>query len=794
MAFGYPPAGTRYPLAGTAHTRQIHVRRPRVKHDQATLQPYPLGDHHHPTIHPPWHHPPASERNQTHHTHQAPHPLEANHNSEHQTKGEDNDQPTSTAPIETTDEEELKKAQKVAAAAQSPCYAFYLTPELSTQRDKKNRFMIAYPCKMFRCGIKINRPTSDSSCGNLNKHRTGCIRKQNQSDTNQTLALVGIKGTGDIDPKEVPQLCAIWCAESARPFSALVESSHQAILHPTVIKNLPTRHMVSKDIHQLAIQQGYKRDLAEHKGALYLGVDAWQSPNGFDILAIVIYRLVDSSPGDIKLEAMPLDFIRLSQSHTGKYLAETVAAVVEKFNIQHKICGIVSDNASNNKVMVSELKKQKWARFKGKQQWLQCFAHVLNLIVQGILRPFGTQKQAKDSNKQPETPANASDYSDSDHDSTADNVVTSTQDIEDSSSEGDQSSEAESLEQEDREDLESLDLDDIEQASNEGEDNRYTTKTCKTSLAKFRAIAKKLKYSPNSKAEFVEICREKGTLTPHNVKRDVRTRWNSTHTQVNSIVRCEAAILVGYLNPSLVWQRHKRHGIERKHYLDESDFALARDLANLLNIFYEITLQLSISGSARLANIVVFIDQITEHLSTVISGSEYPPALKNACRIGLKITNKYYSLTDCSPLYRIAIVLHPSFRDEYFKLAQWEPEWISEAIRLTREMWLTFYKPQASAPMNSSSATTSSKHASWPWQRGCCQRWSLLLRPFGGVAGGGLILDNNEPINPLKWWIQQKRAGNTHGGLVNMALDVLSCPVLAVIMSRPRGTGYRLGR
>ncbi|KNF00678.1 hypothetical protein PSTG_06091 [Puccinia striiformis f. sp. tritici PST-78] len=32
------------------------------------------------------------------------------------------------------------------------------------------------------------------------------------------------------------------------------------------------------------------------------------------------------------------------------------------------------------------------------------------------------------------------------------------------------------------------------------------------------------------------------------------------------------------------------------------------------------------------------------------------------------------------------------------------------------------------------------------------------------------------PVNVLKWWIQQKRAGNTHGGLVHMALDVQSCP------------------
>ncbi|KNE89048.1 hypothetical protein PSTG_17490, partial [Puccinia striiformis f. sp. tritici PST-78] len=106
------------------------------------------------------------------------------------------------------------------------------------------------------------------------------------------------------------------------------------------------------------------------------------------------------------------------------------------------------------------------------------------------------------------------------------------------------------------------------------------------------------------------------------------------------------------------WQRHKKLGIERKFYLNESAFDLARDLADVLNLIYKITLQISISGSARLSDIVVFIDQITEHLLTAISGADYPPALKNVCHVGLKITNKYYSLMDASPLYRIAIELH----------------------------------------------------------------------------------------------------------------------------------------
>ncbi|KNF01897.1 hypothetical protein PSTG_05014 [Puccinia striiformis f. sp. tritici PST-78] len=297
---------------------------------------------------------------------------------------------------------------------------------------------------------------------------------------------------------------------------------------------------------------------------------------------------------------------------------------------------------------------------------------------------------------------------------------------------------------------------------------------------KFRAIAKKLKYSPNSKSEFVEICRKKGCETPHTVECDVRTWWNSTLIQVNSILRCEDAILE--------WQRHKRHGVDREYFLDPSDFDLARDLAHVLNLFYEITLQISTSGSARLSNIVVFINQITEHLSTAISGADYPPALRNACRIGLKTTNKYYSLTDVSPLYRIAIVLHPSFRDEYFKLVNWEPEWIVEAIGLTREMWVNFYKPAPIAPTPSSSATKSSKPK------------SSMLAGLGGAAAarggicstdlldiwlaGGLILDDNEPVNPLKWWIQQKKSGNTHGGLAHMALDVLSCPATSLDVER----------
>ena len=59
-----------------------------------------------------------------------------------------------------------------------------------------------------------------------------------------------------------------------------------------------------------------------------------------------------------------------------------------------EICGIISDNATNNKVVIRELKKLEWPRFEGNTHWIHCFSHLLNLIVQVILKPFETQKKS----------------------------------------------------------------------------------------------------------------------------------------------------------------------------------------------------------------------------------------------------------------------------------------------------------------------------------------------------------------------------------------------------------------
>ncbi|KNE88764.1 hypothetical protein PSTG_17814, partial [Puccinia striiformis f. sp. tritici PST-78] len=329
--------------------------------------------------------------------------------------------------------------------------------------------MIAYPCKI--CGNHINRPASDSSCSNLLKHAARCINKQREVATNQKLVDLGVSGTGDIDPREVPQLCAIWCAEAARPFSALKDQSHKNILHPTVVKNLPSSKVVSRSIHMLytAVQDSYREVLKEHTGTMYIGADAWQAPNGFDILGIVIYCLIENNRGQFELEAMPLDFILLAKSHTGKYLAETVCLVLEKFNVQNKICGIVTDNASNNSPM-------------------------------SILSPYGTLKKKKATGNRTNDDLDPSDNSEEDEEEAVAQICRYKDDTGLSEEEEEHTSEDHKAEESGKEEAE-LTLSDLEDLSDEDEENDlYTSAMCKQSLAKFRAIACKLCKSPNSNA------------------------------------------------------------------------------------------------------------------------------------------------------------------------------------------------------------------------------------------------------------------------------------------------------
>ncbi|KNE88292.1 hypothetical protein PSTG_18308, partial [Puccinia striiformis f. sp. tritici PST-78] len=134
------------------------------------------------------------------------------------------------------------------------------------------------------------------------------------------------------------------------------------------------------------------------------------------------------------------------------------------------------------------------------------------------------------------------------------------------------------------------------------------------------------------------------------------------------------------------------------------------------------------------------------------------------------------------------MILHPSFKDEYFKLAKWPKSWIDEAIDLTREMYDTWYKPKnresAQRPPRKGPPKTQTGVLAGLGAAAMARSAEALSDPLDIWLSGGLFLDDGEPVNALKWWADQKRNGNTHHGLLAMALDVMCCPATTVDVER----------
>ena len=71
--------------------------------------------------------------------------------------------------------------------------------------------------------------------------------------------------------------------------------------------------------------------------------------------------------------------------------------------------------------------------------------------------------------------------------------------------------------------------------------------------------------------------------------------------------------------------------------------------------FLFVTIQVSSSGRVLLHEVIPFMDTLTDHLDKYRNDEELPPVVRAAAYRGRKILDKYYTSTDNSIIYRIAM-------------------------------------------------------------------------------------------------------------------------------------------
>jgi hypothetical protein len=146
------------------------------------------------------------------------------------------------------------------------------------------------------------------------------------------------------------------------------------------------------------------------------------------------------------------------------------------------------------------------------------------------------------------------------------------------------------------------------------------------------------------------------------IPRDVSTRWNSTYDMLKFALEYSKAIDILTAD---------RQNELRNYELSEMEWTIAKQLCDILKVSYVSILRIAESSAPAqvLKDATLFFSRSTPNLAIVIPAMDFindkltahthdrtlSPAIKASLELGKKTLNRYYSLTDSSEVYRIAM-------------------------------------------------------------------------------------------------------------------------------------------
>ncbi|KAJ7195704.1 hypothetical protein B0H12DRAFT_1038619, partial [Mycena haematopus] len=133
------------------------------------------------------------------------------------------------------------------------------------------------------------------------------------------------------------------------------------------------------------------------------------------------------------------------------------------------------------------------------------------------------------------------------------------------------------------------------------------------------------------------------------IPRDVATRWNSSYDMLKFAIEYRQAI------DNLTATKKEL----RKFELEEEEW---KTLVDLCRLFKKLTLQFSQEGVVTIAHVIPAMDKIQDMLDAEGTSAGLSSAIKYALKKGQKLMNTYYSRTDNSHAYRVAMSM------SYFRL------------------------------------------------------------------------------------------------------------------------------
>ncbi|GLB40081.1 hypothetical protein LshimejAT787_0705910 [Lyophyllum shimeji] len=309
-------------------------------------------------------------------------------------------------------------------------------------------------------------------------------------------------------------------------------------------------------------------------------------------------------------------------------------------------------------------------------------------------------------------------------------------------------------------------------------------------LVKLRKLAFKIIHSTTILLPAWKSCLAKLKLSIRIMPRDVRTRWNSTYDMLSFAIEYKDVIVALTSDAKNdLW----------KFELSVAEWEIAMKLASTLKALKDATLYFS-RRTPNLPYVIPVMDTIDTLFTNALKPTENGLAMRAAIKLAKATLNRYYSKTDQSDVYRIAMVLHPCHKLHYFEQAGWKEDWITTARLLVREEFESSYANRTTDDSKNGEADANSSESDMemvpPAAKDKTSKTAsqnmfddlFAITPSASkprVDELALYL-STEPENvsdALKWW-HEKRL--TYPRLSRMALDYLSIPGLWSLMGMVR--------
>lgn len=211
--------------------------------------------------------------------------------------------------------------------------------------------------------------------------------------------------------------------------------------------------------------------------------------------------------------------------------------------------------------------------------------------------------------------------------------------------------------------------------------------------------------------------------------------------------------------------------------LTANEWQIAEVIRNFLKAFKETTKRLE-SDNSTLCDALIGIDFCLGLYETAETEYKDHPVLGPMFNTGWETMEKYYILTDRTPAYSAAIILHPSRKWAWIE-KQWEAKFIAPTKMLVLTLWISEYRPKASTDSTVFTASIPDPDENM---------FSRFIREEQEALQATAVADEYEyycssPVSPgitdpIAWWLEPAQQ-RQYPNLSRMALDILSIPAMS---------------